>query len=261
MKKISRIFLFTFLAAVFIATLCLRCSLAQEAVKTPGSLFYQANINYQEAKYDAAINDYEKIINSGLESGNIYYNLGNSYFKKGELGLAVLNYERANVLIPNDSDLRSNYDYVLQALNLEPQLSGVWFERIVYSLFRNMDIDSLIILLISIYIALIALLILNLFINRLKRFSGFIAFVLIALFILPAFALSSKINYFNKAAIVISKEADVKFEPLENATTYFKLNAGSKVEVVEKTEGWYKVKRFDNKLGWVNKSVLRQIVD
>ena len=140
--------LLIFLAVVFILVPCLCSSFAQEAAeKTPGAIFYQANIYYQEGKFDAAIKSYEKLIDLGLESGNIYYNLGNSYFKKGELGLAVLNYERAKVLMPNDSDLRSNYDFALQALNLEPQLSGGWFERMVYRLFQAQTIDSLTILL------------------------------------------------------------------------------------------------------------------
>jgi tetratricopeptide (TPR) repeat protein len=261
MKKISLILLLTFLAPFFIVTLCLRGSFAQEATgKTPGAIFYQANIYYQEGKFEAAIKSYEKIIDLGLESGNIYYNLGNSYFKKGELGLAVLNYERARVFMPNDSDLRSNYDYALQRLNLEPQLFGNWFERTVYALFQAQSIDSLAILLFFIYIVLTALFILNLFISRLKRFCGFMACVLIILFILSAFGLNNKINYLNKTAIVVSQEADVKFEPLENATTYFKLSEGSKVEVVEKTEDWYKVRRFDTKLGWVSRGVLRQIL-
>ena len=101
--------------------------------------------------------------------------------------------------------------------------------------------------------------ILSLFLNRLKRFSGPVAGVLIGLFILSAYALNRKIDYLNKFAVVISKEVAVKFEPLENATTYFKLSEGSKVEVVEKAEDWYKIRRFDNKLGWVSKDVLRQI--
>ncbi len=247
------------LAITIFGIFFLSSSLAQEAANTPGALFYQANINYQEAKYDAAIKNYEKIINSGLESGNIYYNLGNSYFKKGELGLAVLNYERARVLIPNDSDLSSNYDYVLHTLNLEPQLFGNWLERTVYALFQAQTIDSLTILLSFIYIVLIVLFILNLFFGRLRAYSGWIICVLVILFILSAYALNKRIDYLDKGAIVISKEADVKFEPLENATTYFKVSEGSKVEVVEKAEGWYKVKRFDNKLGWINKEALAKI--
>lgn len=260
MKKIGLFFLALFFAVTFILIPCLRSSLAQEAAgNSPAALFYQANIYYQEGKYDAAIKGYERLIGLGLESGNLYYNLGNSYFKEGEFGLAVLSYEKAKGFIPNDGDLKSNYDYLLQRLNLEPQLFGNWFEKTVCALFQATTVDSLAIFLFFIYIVLVVFLILGLFFNRLKRYSGVVVCVLAVLFILSAYALNRKINYLSKFAVVVSNEADAKFEPLENATTYFKLSEGTKVEVVEKAEGWYKVRRFDNKLGWIDKSTLKLV--
>ena len=76
-----------------------------------GYIFYKANALYEEGKYDEAIEVYTGLIDQGLESGNLYYNIGNCYFKKGELGKAIVNYERANKLIPDDSDLKSNHDF------------------------------------------------------------------------------------------------------------------------------------------------------
>ena len=258
MKKVNLFCLSIFIIGVFFVISCIPCSFAQEAeVNTPGAIFYQANIYYQEAKYAAAIQGYQRLLDLGLESGNLYYNLGNSYFKEGQLGLAVLNYDKAMGFIPNDSDLKSNYNYVLQELNLEPRLFGGWFERSVYSLFKGMTVDALTILLSFIYIVLIIFFTCSLFFNRFKRSIGLSAGILIVLFILSAYALKMKINYLNKFAVVIIKEANAKFEPLENATVYFKLKQGSKVEIVDKAEGWYKVRRFDDKLAWVKKDALR----
>lgn len=258
MKKINLFISLIFLIAAFIVIILPCDSFAQEtAANTPGALFYQANIYYQEGKYEAAVKGYQGLIDLGWESGNLYYNLGNSYFKEGELGLAVLSYEKARGFIPNDSDLRSNYDYTLQLLNLEPRLFGNWFEKTVYALFQAMTIDSLTIFLFFIYIILIVFLISGLFFGKLKRFSGLVICTLIPLFVLSAYALNRKINYLNKFAVVVSREADAKFEPLENATTYFKLNEGARVEIVERAGDWYKVRRFDNKLAWVKKDALR----
>ena len=106
-------------------------------------LFYQANAAYKESKYDRAIENYEKLIKSGLESPNLYYNLGNSYFKKGEAGKAIVNYERAKRFIPNDSDLKSNYDYAHSSLNLERKPFGNLFEKLADRLFEGATIKSL----------------------------------------------------------------------------------------------------------------------
>ena len=256
MKKIEFV-LSMLLTAVFVVIICPCCSLAQEAAgNTPGALFYQANIYYQEGKYEEAIKGYQRLIDLGWESGNIYYNLGNSYFKKKELGLAVLSYEKARGFIPNDSDLKSNYDYTLQVLNLEPRLFGGWFEKTIYTLFQGMTLDGLVIFLSFIYIVLIVFLTLSLFFSRLKSFSGLVVCVLIPLFVLSAYALGKRINYLSKFAVVVNNEVDAKFEPLENATIYFRLSEGSMVEVVEESGDWYKVRRLDNKLAWVKKDAL-----
>ena len=260
MKKIRVTIIAIISLTCFILIPCLYHSLAQEATaNTPGALFYQANIYYQEGKYDAAINNYEQIINRGLESGNLYYNLGNSYFKKCELGLAVLSYDRAKVFIPNDSDLSSNYEYALESLNLEHHLSASRFNKLVHKLFQHLTIDNLAILLSFIYIVLVIFFMLHLFSPGFKRlWLGFI-YASTILFVISAYALNSKINYIDKTAVVLTKEAEVKFGPLENATTYFKLTEGDKVEVVEKAEGWYKARRFDNKIGWVRADFIRLI--
>ena len=126
-------------------------------------LFYQGNLAYKEGKYDSAIDSYEKILGLGLESGNLYYNLGNVYFKKGEFGKAMLNYKRALMLIPNDSDLRSNYEYVLSSLKLGAQSFGNWFERLTARLFEEVSINFLTVLLSVILIFAVAFFIFKLF--------------------------------------------------------------------------------------------------
>lgn len=239
-----------------------RNSFAQEAgLVTASQFFYQGNSAYKEGKFGAAIDNYEKVLSLGLESGNLYYNLGNSYFKKGELGKAVLNYEKSLFLIPNDSDLKSNHEYVLSSLNLGSQSFGNWIEKLACILFEDATVNFLTIFLSAIYIIAILALICNLFFEGTKRSVKILFLILIALFVLSAVSLGNKITYLNKGAIVISKEADAKFEPIEGATTYFKLTEGSKVEILEKAENWYRIKRPDGKIGWIDKRELGLILD
>ena len=77
------------------------------------SRFVSGESSYKDKEYRKAIEQYEMIIKDGQESGQIYYNLANSYFKNGDYGKAVLNYERAKRLMPRDSDVDYNYNYVL----------------------------------------------------------------------------------------------------------------------------------------------------
>ncbi len=248
--------------ACLVVVFSLGSSFAQEAKVTQGNrLFYQGNADYKEAKFEAAIDNYLKVLNLGLESGNLYYNLGNSYFKKWELGRAVLNYERALMLIPNDSDLKSNHEYVLSLLNLGQQSFENWLGKIANKLFAGVSVNFLTVLLAIIYILALLALASSLIFAQTKRSIKILFLILPAIFIITAIALNSKIVYLSKGAVVVSKDALVKFEPREEATTYFKLSEGSKVVVLDKTQNLYKVKRPDGKIGWMDKDKLGLILD
>ena len=226
-----------------------------------GQIFYQANAAYKEAKFDKAIENYEKLIQSGKVSGNLYYNLGNSFFKKGEFGKAIVNYERARFFIPHDSDVRANYEYTLSLLKVRSPSFANLLEKAANRLFEGVTVNFLTMVLSLIYSILFLVLILNLFLKGLRKFTiAFIVMLAISL-VLSVVSLYSKISDFNKGAIIITKEANVKFEPLESATTYFTLTEGSKVAVIEKAENWYKIKRSDKKIGWLNRAHLELLRD
>jgi len=74
----------------------------------PDELFLQANKQYEAGSYSSAINSYEDLLSKGLRSAQLFYNLGNAYFKAGKPGPAILNYERARVLDPRDEDMKFN---------------------------------------------------------------------------------------------------------------------------------------------------------
>ena len=262
MNKLKLIKLFSFCLVCLAVVFSLGDSFAQGTGEVEvNKLFYQGNSDYKEAKFEAAIDNYTKIIYLGLESGNLYYNLGNSYFKKGDLGRAVLNYERALVFIPNDSDLKSNHEYVLSLLNLGQQSFENWLKRTVNKLFVDVSVNFLTVFLSLIYILALLVLISSLFFAGGKRGIRILLLGLVGVFIISIISLNSKIAYLSKGAVVVSKEAIVKFEPLEAATTYFKLSEGSKVELLDKTENWYKIKRPDGKIGWIAKGELGVILD
>ena len=77
---------------------------AQEA------FFDEGNRRYREGDYAGAVELYGRILESGVESGELHYNLGNAWFRLGELGPAILHYERARRIMPRDDDLGTNLE-------------------------------------------------------------------------------------------------------------------------------------------------------
>jgi tetratricopeptide (TPR) repeat protein len=74
----------------------------------PDKLWDQANTAYINNDFPTAISLYETILSSGRQSGKLYYNLANAYFKEQEIGRAILNYNRALRLNPGNEDIRYN---------------------------------------------------------------------------------------------------------------------------------------------------------
>ena len=99
---------------ITLAMLVLVCSLNVTLATTgpsPVERFFEANQAYKNHQYQQAIDGYRHLIENGFENGQIYYNLGNAYFRLGNLGRAILSYERARFLIPRDSDLAFNLSH------------------------------------------------------------------------------------------------------------------------------------------------------
>ena len=216
--------------------------------------FEQANLLYKENRYPEAIAAYETILRQGFESGNLYYNLANSYFKQGVLGLAILHYERAEQFIPQDSDVQANYDYARSLLNLGAQeLSRYWFFKWLDKLFSGITINLLTLILAAAQAGFFLALIVKMQSNTPARIYRAGIVIILAALALGGVALRRKIGFAQRSAIVVANEIGSKFEPLESSTTHFTLTEGSRVEVIETSGGWYKIKRLDNKTGWVER--------
>ena len=229
---------------------------AQQKEESPVYLFLKGNSAYAEGKFDEAISSYENIIRQKSESGNVYYNLANAYFKKGETGKAILNYERAKLFIPADSDLKANYEYALSSLKESPvALRKTWF-AFVERLAQGLTIDGLTVFLSAVYFIICFSWALWLFFPALREALRYFIAIIVIVFIFAAVNFNKKITHLGKDAIITSSQAQGRFEPLDNATVYFKIPQGSRVEILEDKDNWYKVKRLDGKIGWVKESVL-----
>ncbi len=228
--------------------------------KDPNQLFYRANTYYAERDYVKALEAYDLILGMGLESGNLYYNIGNSFSKLGKTGYAMLFYEKANRIIPQDGDLKSNLAY---AKSLAPD-SGFQVPaknpviRIIKRPFRDSNLNAITISATIGYLIVVlglALFILNPILLRKFRLV-FAILIIIFLLNVGAFALRYYDEEMLRYGIVVQKEVDCKYEPIDKSTTYYKLQEGAEVLILTTRDDWRKIRRLDGKISWVKKEAV-----
>lgn len=225
----------------------------------PEYVFFKGNTLYEEGKYDAAISVYAKLIEHGMESGALYFNLGNCYFKKGELGKAILHYERAERLIPGDSDLKANHRYALSRIkgnsaDISRSLINRMFDR-----FNRFTINGQTILLSLLYSLSVLLLIAGMFIHTVRKYNRTLIPLLLIISLSVAFSLYGRVQLIHHEAVVIAENAEAGFEPLDNATVHFTLYEGMKIQILEPKKDWVKIKRGDGKIGWIRQQDIEKI--
>jgi len=220
--------------------------------------FLRAEIAYKAEQYDDAIQGYEEILRGGRESGSVYYNLGNCYFKKEDLGRAILNYERAYRLIPRDGDLRANRRYALAQVKQPAGRQFSLWGDIVRRSMQQLTVDELA-WLILFFISLSAASHLSgLFLPKWRDHLRVIVMVCVASNLFLLSLLVGQMNLIQNQAVVLT-EAAVRFEPRSDATVHFSLEVGQTVRILKKEEMWFKVERPDGKMGWVEQSSLEKI--
>ena len=230
----------------------------EDATKAEGDSAYMKN------DYASAIQIYEALLNRG-EAADIYYNLGNSYYKAGDIAKAILNYERALLLQPGNGDIRANLEIARSKTvdKVEP-VPEIFFVSWTKSLINSMSVDSWAVCGVVCFILLIVSLYLFIFSKQivLKK-AGFISgIVFLAVTILAnAFANQQKDELANRnSAIVINPSVTVRSTPSESGTSLFILHEGHKVGVKDGSmKDWKEIRLEDGKVGWVPASAIEII--
>ncbi len=216
----------------------------------------EADSAYVHERYQQAIADYEALLKGGV-SADLYYNLGNAYYRTDNITKAILNYERALLLSPGDADTRFNLQMARSKTidKITPE-SEMFFVTWYHSLVNLMSVDAwartaLIALAIAIILALAYL-----FSDRMwLRKTGFFG----ALFLLVVFLMSNLFAYQQKqklthrtGAIIMTNAATVKSTPSKNGTDLFILHEGTRVTITDGSmKGWKEIRVADGKQGWI----------
>lgn len=225
----------------------------------------EADSAYIKNDYANAVNLYESILKNAGESADIYYNLGNSYFKMNNIAKAVLNYERALLLNPGDNDIRFNLELARsKTVDKVTPASEMFFVTWTQSLINCMSERAW--SRTGIIMFILTLLMLSLFIFgkriALKKigFISAICFFVICIFA-NIFASEQKAELVNhENAIIMAPSVTVKSTPNQSGTDLFILHEGRKVMIKDNSmKEWKEIKLEDGNVGWVPTNVIEII--
>ena len=224
----------------------------------------EADSAYARGQYQQAISDYEELLKGGA-SADLYYNLGNAYYRTENITRAVLNYERALLFSPGDRDIRFNLQ-LAQSKTIDKIVpeSEMFFITWYHSLVNLMSVDAWARLAILSLALVIILSLLYLFSERIwLRKVGFFggAFLLVVFVLANIMAWQQKQNMlYRKGAIVTASSITVKGAPAKNGTDLFILHEGTKVIITDDAmKAWKKIRLADGKEGWIESQKIELI--
>jgi len=228
--------------------------------QTPEEIYRKANMNYENLDYEKAIYLYEMLIKMDRVSPEVYYNLGNSYFKLKKIGKAIVNYRRALRSMPRDIDAKLNLKLArtLRVDKIETVEKGfiLGLISIPYEVF---NIDELTILFIIDYLITIIFLI-GLILFKRKTFL-YVALVFASLSLITGIYLAIKINneQIVKEAVVVVEKVDVRSGPRDDYLLQFTLHEGMELKIVGEKQDWFEISLSKDLKGWLPKSSVEVI--
>lgn len=223
-----------------------------------------ADDEYAKGNYQQAIKDYQEILKAGVSS-EIYYNLGNAYYRTDNITQALLAYERALQLSPGDNEIRFNLQYArsktIDKITPETEMFFVtWYNSLVN--FTSVDrwANTAIV---SIVMALLLILVFLFAPQMWARKSGFYGSAVFLLLFAFAnlFAFQQKHELETKqGAIVIAPTVNVKKTPAASGTDVFVIHEGTRVDITDRgMKQWRGIKLADGREGWLKTSQIEEI--
>jgi tetratricopeptide (TPR) repeat protein len=226
----------------------------------PSASFVRAGGFYSEGRYADAARTYEEVRAAGVESANLYYNLGNAYFRAGDVGRAVLNYERARRLAPSDPDVLANLAFARsRGAEAEPRFL---LSRILFPLVDRVSTDRLFLGAVIGWTALCVLLAVARLVPRARVGAGrgaILAAIVTAVFLTSGLARLVTVEWPPEAVVVSDRVATIRFEPSSSGAAHFEAKPGATLRLVTEREGWAQVERSDGRRGWVERASIEPL--
>ena len=228
------------------------------------ALWERGNQAYIDGDYAAAVAAYNSIESRGYSSARLYYNMGNAYYKQGQIGKSILYYNRALVVAPSMDDARHNLE--IAEVQTKDKIAGVpefflnRYMRTLRSAISCSAWSAMSVVMFGIAILFVLIFLLGSKI-RVRKAGFYGAIVALLLFVaVTAFGISARNSIINRpGAIVMSSAISVKSSPDRAATDLFVLHEGTKVEVSSEIDGWCEITIADGKKGWTESNHLERI--
>lgn len=229
------------------------------------SSFEKGNALYQKGQYQQAVDAYESIIKEDKQqSAELYFNLGNSYYKLNKVAPSIYNYEKALVLKPHDPDVLNNLKFAKKlTIDEIKEVPKVGFAKLIQNFTGIFNYNTWAKISVGIAFAFL-LAFIGYYFSQLtlsKRIYFIGMFVLLVALLLSVSAGMSQKNHFDndRPAIVFAELSEVHSEPRKAGSAILVLHEGAKVYVKETIDQWKKIELTDGTEGWIDGSTIKEV--
>ena len=225
-------------------------------------LFEQANELYRGENYVEAIGIYEKIEASGLVSSELYYNLGNSYYKINKVAPSIYNLEKSLLINPQNKDAVNNLIFANRmTIDAIEELPKTFFQNLESDVIEQLSFNQWAYLVVgfSILMSLFFLFFYFSYIPTRKRAYFLVSIISGVLLVVTLFFTFTQYDTSISTieAIVFDEKVSVKSAPLVSGLEVFELHEGLKVWILDEVDVWKKIKLADGKTGWIQSDSLK----
>jgi tetratricopeptide (TPR) repeat protein len=225
-------------------------------------LLQTGNQYYLDGKYEMAVQSYQSIIDSGYSSAELYFNLGNAYYKSHDITMALVNYERARILKPNDPEINHNLEiareFVVDRIEVLPEF---FLRRAYVGFVKIFDADiwamvSIITFGLALGLFLAYFFLHHLFFRKLSFWASVLFMVVAVSTFLFALHQDNLVTKHNQA-IILTPSVTIKSSPDDDSgTDLFLLHEGTKVTISDELGTWREVVLSDGNSGWLKETDL-----
>lgn len=221
------------------------------------SFFVAGNHLYDSAQYRQALDTYLKLENGGYQSAALFFNIGNCYFKEGDLGHAMLYYLRAQRLDPGDDEIKTNLEFarqfmptIMEGVRINPVSGFIDTITAPFTLNKLAWISSLFFVLLMLTIGI------RIYFHNSGLLSKMVSYLILILLLVSSGLTTYKyrVDYLARKGVIVASEAKVLSGPGEDNDIEFTGGAGLTFVVQKELNDYYQVIFENKRKGWVRKA-------